>query len=164
MDLLATQWMIGLLGFAGGIAFGALIYHFTRSDEGGRTQIADDMQELQTHQQQYEEEVARHFARTAELVNNLTESYRDVHAHLAQGARSLCGDNEELRHQLENSLANRLIVQETETTPDEAEKIVAKAVEPPKDYAPKSGPQDSGTLSEDYGLVSGKKPKAKNRK
>lgn len=154
MDLLATQWMIGLLGFAAGIAVGALIYHFTRSDEGAHSQMAEQVEQLEAEQQEYREEVAQHFARTADLVNQLTESYRDVHAHLSQGAQTLCDGNEALRDQLQNSLANRLIV-EPESEPEPEEKPAKKSsgsVEPPKDYAPKSDPKGQGTLSEDYGL------------
>lgn len=160
MDSTATVWMIALLGFAAGIGFGALIYHFTRSDTGGKSQeLANRLDDAQRTHQQYEEDVASHFVQTAELVNRLTESYRDVHAHLSEGAHSLCGNNEALRQQLESSLANRLIT--TEETP-EAETAAADEqtetgvsvdpVEPPKDYAPKSSPAETGTLSEDFGI------------
>ncbi len=159
MDLLATQWMIGLLGFAAGIAVGALIYHFTRSDGGMSGHVAEELEQLRAENEAYQSNVARHFQRTAELVNNLTESYRDVHEHLAQGAQSLCSEDEALRNQLESSLANRLISQ-PEPTPEEAEKLLDKAVEPPKDYAPKSEPGERGTLSEDYGVKKKKKEKA----
>ncbi len=157
MDLLATQWMIGLLGFAAGITVGALIYHFTRTDAGAGSHVAEELEQLRAENEEYQRNVARHFQRTAELVNNLTESYRDVHQHLSQGAQSLCSEDEALRAQLEGSLANRLISQ-PEPTPAEAEKILDKAVEPPKDYAPKSAPDERGTLSEEYGL---KKKKSK---
>src|SRR5690625_6384905 len=39
---------------------------------------------------QHQEKVDRHFLRTAELVNQLTVSYRAVHEQLSEGARSLC--------------------------------------------------------------------------
>ena len=38
----------------------------------------------------YEDEVVEHFSDTAKLLNGLTESYRDVHNHLAKGAATLC--------------------------------------------------------------------------
>ncbi len=40
----------------------------------------------------YEDEVVEHFSDTAKLLNELTESYRSVHNHLATGAASLCQD------------------------------------------------------------------------
>ena len=38
----------------------------------------------------YEDEVVEHFTETAQLLNNLTESYRSVHNHLSAGAGNLC--------------------------------------------------------------------------
>ena len=37
----------------------------------------------------YHQDVAQHFAETSRLVNNLTQSYKDVHEHLARGAIQL---------------------------------------------------------------------------
>lgn len=39
---------------------------------------------------EYKHEVTEHFVATANLVNNLTDSYQAVHEHLAKGAQSLC--------------------------------------------------------------------------
>ncbi len=159
MDATATAWMIGLLGFAAGIAFGAIIYHFTRGDSGSKSKLEHEIDDLQVEYEQYKENVGTHFARTAELVNQLTESYRDVHAHLASGAQTLCGDNDSLRRQLESSLANRLIETEEEAPVADAVATEAHPVEPPRDYAPKAGPDDSGTLSEEFSLRKGETAK-----
>lgn len=160
MDATATVWMIALLGFAGGIGFGALIYHFTRSDSGSKSKaLQGRIDEVERSHQQYQDDVAKHFVHTAELVNRLTESYRDVHAHLADGAQSLCANNEALQQQLESSLANRLMTQDGAPEDAEAEKpeatsseAAADSVEPPKDYAPKTNPAETGTLSEEFGI------------
>lgn len=40
--------------------------------------------------QGYRREVTEHFRGTAERVNRLTEDYRELHAHLSDGAISLC--------------------------------------------------------------------------
>jgi hypothetical protein len=40
----------------------------------------------------YEAEVSDHFAQTADLLHKLTDDYRSVYAHLADGAEQLCGD------------------------------------------------------------------------
>lgn len=47
----------------------------------------------------YQEEVADHFVKTAELVNSLTDSYKEVFDHLRQGAETLV-DEETLRKRL----------------------------------------------------------------
>lgn len=91
---------------------------------------------------QYQQEVAQHFADTSKLVNNLTQSYREVHEHLAKGAISL---------------TNSEIGRDMLATGDPHLGIEAKfemddiKYEAPKDWAPKT-PGQKGTLSEDYGL------------
>lgn len=50
-------------------------------------------------QAEYQEEVADHFVKTAELVNRLTDSYKEVFDHLRDGAGKLV-DEETLRERL----------------------------------------------------------------
>lgn len=89
----------------------------------------------------YEDEVVEHFTDTAKLLNNLTESYREVHNHLAQGATSLC--------QGEGPVAlDRL---ESGRDPAEIPAHLAD-VQPPLDYAPKTSPNEKGMLNEEFGL------------
>ena len=40
----------------------------------------------------YEAGVSEHFAKTADLLHKLTDDYRAVYTHLAEGAEQLCGD------------------------------------------------------------------------
>lgn len=89
----------------------------------------------------YEDEVVEHFTDTAKLLNSLTESYRDVHNHLARGASSLC--------QGEGPVAlDRL---ESERDPAEIPADLA-TIQPPLDYAPKASPDEKGMLNEEFGL------------
>jgi uncharacterized membrane-anchored protein YhcB (DUF1043 family) len=89
----------------------------------------------------YEDEVVGHFTETATLLNRLTEQYREVHNHLAQGAETLCQGRGpvslgELGH-------NR----------DESEIPAYLAdVRPPLDYAPKASPEEKGMLNEEFGI------------
>ena len=89
----------------------------------------------------YEDEVVEHFTDTAKLLNNLTESYRDVHNHLAQGAATLCqGEGPVALDRLENS-----------RDPAEIPSHLAD-IQPPLDYAPKTSPDEKGMLNEEFGL------------
>ena len=89
----------------------------------------------------YEDEVVEHFTDTAKLLNNLTERYRDVHNHLAQGAGSLCqGRGPVALERLEDGREG------AEIPADMA------AVQPPLDYAPKSSPNEKGMLNEEFGI------------
>ena len=89
----------------------------------------------------YEDEVVEHFSETAKLLNGLTQSYREVHNHLADGASKLCnGMGPVPLDQLENR-----------RDPAEIPGELA-AVQPPLDYAPKSSPDEKGMLNEEFGL------------
>ncbi|HEY7885500.1 MAG TPA: DUF1043 family protein, partial [Cellvibrionaceae bacterium] len=91
----------------------------------------------------YQRDVTEHFARTAELVNNLTENYRAMHEHLASSALKLT-TTEVSRQLLENM--QRHLPGERETPLD------GSSVQAPRDWAPKRH-GSKGTLSEDYGLT-----------
>ena len=95
----------------------------------------------------YEDEVVEHFTDTAKLLNNLTESYRDVHNHLAKGAATLCqGEGPVALDRLEDGS------DAAEIPPQLAD------VQPPLDYAPKTSPDEKGMLNEEFGLE--RKPRA----
>jgi uncharacterized membrane-anchored protein YhcB (DUF1043 family) len=85
---------------------------------------------------------------TAELVQHMTQSYREVYQHLATGAQDLCP----------SEVASKLLPTDSdavfETTPTEEETI---GLNPPKDYVTKQDPEQKGALSEDFGI---EKPKS----
>jgi len=89
----------------------------------------------------YEDDVVEHFSDTAVLLNKLTESYRDVHNQLALGASSLCQGQGPVS--LEKIGADG--------TSSEIPGHLAD-VQAPLDYAPKSSPNETGMLNEEFGL------------
>ncbi len=85
-----TGLIIGLVaGLAAGAAAVWLWFRY-----GAAADRADTRQ-----QAKYQEEVADHFVKTAELVNRLTDSYKEVFDHLRDGAGKLV-DEETLRERL----------------------------------------------------------------
>ncbi len=89
----------------------------------------------------YEDEVVEHFSDTAALLNKLTESYRDVHNQLAKGATTLCqGQGPVSLEKIENTSSSTEIPGQL------------AAIQPPLDYAPKSSPNETGMLNEEFGL------------
>ena len=93
-------------------------------------------------QEAYEGRVNAHFADTAARLNALTENYREVYEHIAQGAADLCPTEG-----ASGFTALQPPAPETETI--EADSIM---MEPPRDYAPKNSPDDPGVLNERFGL------------
>nr|WP_243748931.1 DUF1043 family protein [Pseudomaricurvus alcaniphilus] len=100
------------------------------------------LQKAEDQLKEYQQEVTEHFIETSELVNNLTQSYKDVHEHLASGALKLT--NPDISRQLIDAGKGNLIAKgssEQDEPPHEA----------PRDWAPKD-PGAKGQLSEDFGL------------
>ena len=88
----------------------------------------------------YEAEVSEHFSQTADLLHKLTDDYRAVYSHLADGAEQLCGDRV--------SISAAAL---TAPTADSTDKPHLVGVAQPLDYAPKK-PDEQGQLSETFGL------------
>ena len=130
----------GAIGVAAG-AFGFWIF-FGRnmgSGAGPRKELRELTEKFEIQQQQVNE----HFVTTADLVNKLTLTYKEVYDHLAQGAESLC-DLDAATQVLEaRQNVAKLIAA------DDARGINEEATEPAKDYAP----DKAGTLSEEYGFT-----------
>ncbi len=115
----------------------------TLGRKGGRDskKLRDLEERLEKERQSmdlYEKKVLAHFSQTAQLVNKLTDSYRDVHAHLANGAEDLCqGKSSETILQLES--INK-------------EPSIQEDITPPLDYAPKISTEQRGVLNESFGI------------
>ncbi len=89
----AFGWLVaGLLVGAGGGVAGA--WWFLK----GRTQ-SPTYRKLQKDHEQFREEVTDHFVETAQLINQLTDSYKAIFDHLSDGADRLV-DPDTLRQRL----------------------------------------------------------------
>lgn len=87
-----TGLIIGLVaGLAAGAAAVWLWFRYGAGTDGAEAR----------QQAKYREEVADHFVKTAELVNRLTDSYKEVFDHLRDGAGNLV-DEDTLRRRLAN--------------------------------------------------------------
>jgi hypothetical protein len=79
-----------------GVVLGAAVFAWlTRRDRAEQGEV----ERLRAELEEYRVEVTEHFVETAQLVNNLTRSYKAVYDHLEHGAYRLVGD-EKLRKEL----------------------------------------------------------------
>ena len=132
--------IVAIIAFS---VFAGIVIGVTFGRKNGRD--SKKLRELETRLEKerqnmdlYEKKVLAHFSQTAQLVNKLTDSYRDVHEHLAIGAEDLCpGESTETILQLEG------INKEASTQED---------INPPLDYAPKTSPKQRGVLNESFGI------------
>ncbi len=102
MEISNLLWTTGGLAFFTGLVIGIVLYHFLA---GGRPagNLRSRVTELEAELKDYKDKVADHFSTSAHLVNRLTDTYRDVHEHLATSANELCVD-ELTKHRLSDAL------------------------------------------------------------
>ena len=89
MDIIWT----GIIALIIGLLLGATgVWIWLRRHGGGDPSVA----ELKKENERFREEVNEHFVQTAELINQLTDSYKAVFDHLSEGADRLV-DEEAVR-------------------------------------------------------------------
>lgn len=138
LELLLT---VGIAAALIGLIAGYLITQRTSPSQQSQKQMEGQLKELQQQQENYQHEVSEHFIETANLINRMTESYQDVHKHLAKGAQLLTGDD-----------ARSSLTALSDSSPAENETAeLEENITPPLDYAPKS-PNAPGMLNEKFGL------------
>jgi uncharacterized membrane-anchored protein YhcB (DUF1043 family) len=76
----------GVIGLLAGLIIGASITIILRRRSGGSDQSVES---LKRENERFREEVNEHFVQTAELINQLTDSYKAVFDHLSEGAEKL---------------------------------------------------------------------------
>ena len=101
MENIDLLWLVGSLAFLGGGLCGAILYHiFVRGLNTAAVKLAEQLDELQREFMDYKEKVADHFTLySPPVINKMTETYKDVHEHMASGAESLCQD-EQIKSQM----------------------------------------------------------------
>ena len=81
-----------VLGAAAGALAIYLLRHRINDTQALRSRISD----LQSELENYRSEVDEHFERTSDLFQEVTQKYRSLHDHLAQGATGLTRDAKRL--------------------------------------------------------------------
>jgi len=90
---LSWVWVTGLITFALGIACGAGFTYLIAGNNRRRTsELQEKLDQLQQELDGYRDQVGQHFRKTSELVQAMTDSYRNVYEHLAKGSEVLCQD------------------------------------------------------------------------
>lgn len=143
MFTLSVLISIALVTFIIGCVLGAVLTRVLSPQEQKARSLESKLQDSEHKLSEYQQEVTEHFAQTAQLVNTLTQSYRDVHEHLSSDALKLA--NVDISRQLLKSASSDKdqLLGDTSIREDD--------FQPPKDWAPKT-PGKEGTLSENFGL------------
>jgi len=136
-------WLVSIGAFALGAILGVLIASRLQVSPSKIKDLEEQIRQLQDSHSEYRDSVSGHFSITAELVQHMTESYRDVYQHLASGAQDLCT----------GEVASKLLPAESDAAFEPAGiNEETSPLAPPRDYAAKQSPDQKGALSEDFGL------------
>lgn len=145
---LSTLILTGVIASLTGLGIGVLISNWFGSGSREKRKFGQELSDLKDQQRDYQYEVNEHFSETSRLLTTLASSYREVHNHLAKGAADLTSGGP-------TSAAIHTIPDSTPTRLAETDEPVNN---PPLDYAPRSNPNDTGMLSEEFGLEPKVKP------
>lgn len=136
-------WLIGIGALALGVVVGLLIATRLNASPSRIRELENQIRELKDNHAEYRDSVSNHFSMTAELVQHMTESYRDVYQHLAGGAQDLCPSD----------VAGKLLPAESDAVFEVGSKNEdLSPLIPPRDYAAKQSPDQKGALAEDFGI------------
>lgn len=94
MENLQSIWQVGLIALAAGALIGALAYRLFAPSVARANKVRSELETARQELIDYRASVNRHFDKTSELVNDLTQNYVKVYQHLAEGAQNLGGSRE----------------------------------------------------------------------
>lgn len=146
-------WLVGILCFVVGLFAGAFIFKQFLSDAAKVKNLTEELDDLTETHNDYQQSVYSHFENTAQLVNKLTQSYRDVYDRLARDADILCPEDITKQLSLTKQSSDLLGADPQGNLNEQMDDLF-----PPRDYATKSSPDQKGGLAADYGLPKKEEP------
>ncbi|MGY0160117.1 Z-ring associated protein ZapG [Edwardsiella tarda] len=85
-------WEYALIGLVVGLIIGALAMRFGNRKLRQQQALQDELEKSKTDLDQYRQELVNHFARSAELLDNLAKDYRQLYQHMATSSNNLLPD------------------------------------------------------------------------
>ncbi len=141
-------WLLAIGGLAIGVVIGVVFANRLGTSPARVQELENQIRQLKQDHSDYRDDVSDHFSMTAELVQHMTESYRDVYQHLANGAQDLCS----------SEVAGKLLPASSSNVFENGNEEETSGLMPPKDYAAKQNPDQKGALSEEFGINKSKQP------
>lgn len=136
-------WLTAIACLVVGVVIGVVFSSRLNSSASRVLELENQIRDIKDNHLTYKNNVSEHFSLTADLVQHMTESYRDVYQHLASGAQDLCS----------NEVASKLLPAGSDAVFDSNEDSeTTGGLNPPKDYAAKQYPSQKGALSEEFGI------------
>jgi uncharacterized membrane-anchored protein YhcB (DUF1043 family) len=141
----ATQELIvpALIAAIIGIFIGYLMGRRGAPGSEENRELKRELQSLRDDRVRFEQRVNAHFSETAGKLNALTENYKEVYAQIASGAADLCSSSSAPRF-------DALSAPAADGSADAPIDAASVQLEPPRDYAPKTSPDEPGVLNERF--------------
>jgi uncharacterized protein len=104
-------WEYGIIGLVIGLIVGALLMRFGSSKLRDQHAVQYELEKTHAKLQDHKQEVSNHFAKSAELLNEMTNSYRELYQHMAQSSQHLLPEElavqDAFQHRLTENSANK---------------------------------------------------------
>ena len=135
-------WLTAATCLIVGVVIGVVCSSRLNSSASRVQELENQISDLKDNHASYKDNVSDHFNMTADLVQHMTESYREVYQHLASGAQDLCSDE----------VASKLLPAGSDAVFESNENPESSNGElnPPKDYVAKQDLGLEDTLSEEF--------------
>ncbi|MBS9437371.1 DUF1043 family protein [Photorhabdus noenieputensis] len=117
-------WEYALIGLVVGFVTGALVMRFGNTKLRQQKALQTELENNKSELEEYRKELVGHFARSAELLDNMARDYRQLYQHMAKSSHELM-PNMPIQ---DNPFNYRL-------TESEADNDQAPVKMPPKDYS-----------------------------
>ncbi|MBC8952650.1 MULTISPECIES: Z-ring associated protein ZapG [Xenorhabdus] len=82
-------WEYALIGLIIGFIVGALAVRFGSSKVRQQNELQAELEKNRTELEEYRKELVSHFARSAELLDNMARDYRQLYQHMAKSSNDL---------------------------------------------------------------------------
>ncbi|MEA9390358.1 Z-ring associated protein ZapG [Acerihabitans sp. TG2] len=82
-------WEYALIGLVVGIIIGAVAMRFGNRKLRQQQTLQHELEKSKAELEEYRLELTGHFARSAELLDNMADDYRQLYQHMAKGSSSL---------------------------------------------------------------------------
>ncbi|MDU6409610.1 MAG: Z-ring associated protein ZapG [Yersiniaceae bacterium] len=85
-------WEYALIGLVAGLIIGALAMRFGNRKLRQQQVLQNELEKSKTELEEYRQELVSHFARSAELLDNMATDYRQLYQHMAKSSNNLLPD------------------------------------------------------------------------
>ncbi len=86
---MVMSWIIAIAIFIAGIFVGSIISRLTNKNQNQHSSLKKDLDKSKYELEQYRQELVDHFARSAELLDNVSKDYGKLYEHMAKTSAEL---------------------------------------------------------------------------